>query len=213
MKKNQAICRGKTVGSDQWAIGYYVDCGASVIFDKDADFADLVALNNCVFVYPETVGRMLEYPCYDSNYENKEFFQGDIIQVWNNRFTDIHSKTHDHLAIVVDEHTIMQDNLGLRFPQDTTRVKVVGNIYDNPNLVSELDLMNYSMYVNDTPDNYSEQRSKIMATYNVDGSVAGCYLCNYDPRSSGCYLCCHLASGECKHINECYDIFRKEHQS
>nr|WP_296955229.1 YopX family protein [uncultured Mediterraneibacter sp.] len=212
MKKNQGIYRGKSVETNEWVIGYYVNCELPVIFERSCKFADLRALNYTP-VYSETVGRLLNRPCYDSQQDNKEIFQGDIVQIWRNRHADIDHAGYDTVGVVVDEDTILSNCLGYCFPQDTTRVKVIGNVYDNPDLLDDQTLMFYLSCVCDTPDNYNERHTKIMDNYDVHGSIACCYLCNFEPEGTFCYLCCHLGEGHtCKHIETCVDIYKKEHK-
>lgn len=88
-------------------------------------------------VIPETIGRLINYPCYDGACTDQRFFEGDIIEVYRSRRADVDHDKPDSIAIVVDEHTITENGRGLWFPQDTTQVKVIGNIHDNPELVGK----------------------------------------------------------------------------
>ena len=80
-------------------------------------------------VEPDTVDRMLNR----SDVRGKILYQNDIVKVWG-RGTDLDG---DPLCIaaVIDEHTLIKDNYGYWFPQDTVVVKVIGNFHDNPELL------------------------------------------------------------------------------
>lgn len=97
-------------------------------------------------VIPETVSRLIEHPCYDSACTNKRFFEGDILAVYRNRHSDVERDKPDAFAIVVDESSISENGLGLWFPQDTTLVKIIGNVWDTPELVGEKYSEQYKFY-------------------------------------------------------------------
>lgn len=89
-------------------------------------------------VIPETVGRLIEHPCYDGVWDDeRRFFEGDIIGVYRYRHADIASDEPDSMAIVVNESCITENGLGRWFPQDTITTKVLGNVHDNPELVGK----------------------------------------------------------------------------
>ena len=82
-------------------------------------------------VIPETVGRMVRGFSRTDNI-NSMIFQGDIVALY-----DKIGNPRKPNAIVVDECTLTENGLGRWFPQDTVDVKVIGNAYDNPELVGE----------------------------------------------------------------------------
>lgn len=89
-------------------------------------------------VIPETIGRLIEYPCYDGMWEeNRRFFEGDIIAVYRSKRSDIEYDEPEAIAIVINENCITENGLGRHFPQDTITTKVIGNVWDNPELVGD----------------------------------------------------------------------------
>ena len=87
-------------------------------------------------VIPETVGRLIETPCYGIYCDHIRYFEGDIVEVYD-RFCDIGCSKPRSIAIVVDENCISENGKGRWWPQDTIQVKVIGNVYDTPELVGK----------------------------------------------------------------------------
>lgn len=138
------LFRGKRKDDGEWIEGYYVkalNCYDTrkhhFIFPSDTLILPDSEFTSHVEIIPETLGRLIDRPCYDGPCTNQRFFQGDIIAVYRDRRADIVNDRPDTVAIVVDEHSITENGHGLWFPQDTTAIKVVGNVYDNPELVGK----------------------------------------------------------------------------
>ena len=144
MKK--ILFRGKTKRGN-WVYGSLIVSGkyCCILEADDGSYdypypyldSEIGTIDGCATpVIPETIGRLIEYPCYDAFYENEQIFEGDIIAVYPRvKCGDIKQMEPEHLAIVVNEDCIIEDGGGYRFPQDTTRIKVVGNVIDNPELI------------------------------------------------------------------------------
>lgn len=151
--------RGKTE-SGKWVYGSLILAGSYCCILEDEENvhpmdypyldADLGIIDGkATPVIPETVGRLVERPCYSGSIWNdgRRFFEGDIVGVYKNfTKTDIDHDEPDSIAIVVNEHCITENGLGRRFPQDTIRTKIIGNVYDNPELVGETYADLYKLY-------------------------------------------------------------------
>ena len=138
------ICRAKRKDNGEWVEGYYVKATdyltekpIHAIFPLDVTLFPHGEFSYHEEIIPETLGRRIEYPCYDGPHTGRTFFQGDIIGVYRDRRADIEHEEPDTIAIIVDEHGITENGLGRWFPQDTTAIKVLGNVHDNPELVGE----------------------------------------------------------------------------
>ena len=182
--------------TDEWVTGYFR-------YYNSCSFIDTIP------VYPDTVGRLLEFAVYDSFEDNPKIFQGDIIGIWD-RHEDIYSVTRSRSGVVLDENSIIEGGLGRRQPQDTTRVKVIGNIYDNPGLIDSITLWGYITRINDIPKNYRKRHAELISKYHIPGMLASCYLCNYPHLTGSEYLCSKMGGKECEYLSKCTNIFIKE---
>lgn len=208
MGTNQGIYRAKRKDNGEWIEGYYVkakyfanDEDIHVIFPLGCDFSSYEE------IIPETLGRLLEHPCYDSDHMNTRFFQGDIIALWRSKSVDIDMEDPDEIALVLDECSITVNGLGRWFPQDTTRVRIIGNAYDNPELLNWGDLCHVIDSGRDIPDDYSEQHQRLIDTYGIHGAQAGCYICNFENE----YFC-HQYNGGCSRLAICKHIRELENE-
>lgn len=83
-------------------------------------------------IVPETLGRLVNDPCY-TDYTDQRYFQGDIIELYSQKWKNV----DERLGIVVDEHCYTANGLGRCFPQDTLQARVIGNVWDTPELVGK----------------------------------------------------------------------------
>lgn len=156
-------------------------------------------------VIPETVCRQLYNVDYDSAYECPRIFQGDIVTVWHSK-ADVEREKPIGNAVVLDEHSVSETKRGFGrwFTQDTTRVRVIGNAYDNPELMEGYCLSHFvtslRKYPGD-PDNYLKQHNYLSKKYNIHGAHACCYMCNFEND----YIC-HTFNGGCDRIDICRKI-------
>ena len=144
----EILFRAKTT-SGKWVYGSLILAGSYCCIlelEKDVHPMDYPYLDNdlgtfdgkATPVIPETIGRLIECPCYDGVWnEDRRFFEGDIINVYRSKHADIDHDEPDSIAIVVNESIITENGLGRWFPQDTIKVKVIGNVHDTPELIGK----------------------------------------------------------------------------
>lgn len=198
------IYRAKRKDNSEWVDGYYAklkhylsDDTVHIIIPVDSQLFPHGEISYFEEIIPETLGRLIDHPCYDSYFENEQIFQNDIIAVWSSRHSDVDHTRPDTTALVVDEHSICEHGLGRWFPQDTTRVKVIGNAYDNPELLQPQEMNFFVNGMHDCPEDYTERHSKLM-NKGVHGAHACCYICNF-PNDYICYQW----NGGCSKLAEC----------
>lgn len=137
------LFRGKTPGPNgKWVYGSLITAeNYYCILEKEEDVhpCDYPFLDGDIGwidgtatpVIPETVGRLVNDPCY-TDFTDQRYFQGDIIELRRRHFDE-----EIRYGIVVDEHCFTENGLGRCFPQDTMQAKVIGNVWDNPELVGQ----------------------------------------------------------------------------
>lgn len=150
----QILFRGKTE-SGRWAYGSLILAESyCCILEREEDThpcdyvyldKDIGTIDGCATpVIPETVGMLLEYPCYNEDPDQK-IFEGDILSITGRCFK-IQDYSKYEPAIAIDNSCITVNGFGKRFPQDTIQVKVIGNVHDNPELVGEKAANMYKHY-------------------------------------------------------------------
>lgn len=143
----EILFRGKRTDGKGWAYGSLIQAGSYCCILESEDKvhpmdypyldADLGTIDGkATPVIPETVGRLIDYACYNKCSDQK-LFEGDIIEVYSSRRCNYETDKPTGMAIVVDEHCITEDGNGRFFPQDTIQVRAIGNVHDNPELVGE----------------------------------------------------------------------------
>ena len=211
---DKILYRAKRKDNDEWVYGYYV----KVIDWETGEYihvvipSDTTLFPRCEFagyyeIIPETVGRLLDHVCYDAYYEVDRLFQNDIIGVWE-RHADVEHTEPMSIALVLDEHSISENGYGRWFPQDTTRIRVLGNAYDNPELLQGHDARRFINSFNDYPgtaDEYLKEHRYLTEKYGIHGAHACCYMCNYEN-----YYLCYQWNGGCDRINTCRKIYQHE---
>ena len=144
MKK--ILFRAKVVGSGRWVYGSLIEWpGYCCILERPEDLHDMdhPYLDDDIGwidgkatpVDPKTISRFIEYPCY-GGFREQDIFEGDIVEIYDSK-CDIELTEPRDICVVVDEHCITKNGLGRCFPQDTIQVNVIGNVWDNPELVTE----------------------------------------------------------------------------
>ena len=134
----EILFRGKRKDTGEWVEGFFVSQGnETYIFeqkevDKGIDLGGYLDCCQMREVIPETVGRLIINPGY-GDYSSQRYFQGDVIELYGRHFE--HQDYKKYIGIVVDEHSFTENGLGRRFPQDILQAKVIGNKWDNPELL------------------------------------------------------------------------------
>ena len=151
---HQVLFRGKRKDTGEWVYGYYARAAdyltqksIDVIFPQDLTLYPRSEFSEYYEIIPETLGRLIVHPCYghEMTCRKEKFFEGDIVGIYH-RHADIINTKPDRVAIVVDESCITENGLGYCFPQDTIETKVLGNVYDNPELVGTKEAELYQFY-------------------------------------------------------------------
>lgn len=125
----------------QWVEGSLIHIGDfCAILEKDCEEkgydytyldAELGVIDGqAIPVLPETVR---QYVCRD-DINGRKIFTGDIVRFQPNP----NGHGLNNVSIVIDANTITKSGLGaLWWPRERNDVEVIGNIYDNPDLVME----------------------------------------------------------------------------
>ena len=153
-----------------------------------------------VEIIPETLCRMLDWACYDGYHEIGKLYQNDILGVWE-RHADVYHTEPDSVVLALDEHSVTSKGYGRWFPQDTTRIRVLGNAYDNPELLHGQDLnrfINGLREYDGSSEDYIEEHKYLTSKYNIHGAQACCYLCNFEND----YIC-HQYNDGCSSFEVC----------
>lgn len=127
------LFRGKRVDNEEWALGYYCfrrkrrGAFGQTITEADHDTHYIVTKDgNCYEVNPETVGQYTGLT--DKN--GKKIFEGDIVK--NSRDVGLLYYKEKNSAF-----TVKGWEYGYWLWHDKEDIEVIGNIYDNPELLKE----------------------------------------------------------------------------
>jgi hypothetical protein len=152
-------------------------------------------------VIPETVCRLLRHTDADGHCELDRVFQNDIVAIWDRR-EDFAKSVPMGIALIIDEHSVNENGLGRWFPSNCFRAEIIGNAYDNPELLKGHSLNHFVNNLNEYPgDDYSERHQYLSEKYGIHGAHACCYMCNFEND----YIC-HKFNGGCKEIDTCRKI-------
>jgi hypothetical protein len=132
MNVDEILFRGKDVVTKEWHYGYYAK--AKDYLDKDPVHV-IIELECMLYprnefsdwdeVDPETVGQYTGRNDMNGN----PIFTDDLIECrWRHSADEI-----DKIARVISDSCI-DDGLGRQWPNGTYNCKVIGNIYDNPDI-------------------------------------------------------------------------------
>ena len=123
--KRVYLFRGKSLDNGEWIFG------------------SLMIANDKYFIIPQIAKAMMtcsveidpgtasQYVMGEDRHGN-ELFEGDIVNVYDRHFNKIID-----VAMVCDKSTLIHDGGGFWKPQDTVRLEVIGNIWDNLELLDE----------------------------------------------------------------------------
>ena len=128
--------RGKDILTDKWVYGDLLHLGNAYAIVTSYEEEELKVkpisdrlefrVEDIAGVYPETVGQFTGL--LDKN--GKEIYEGDIV-IFDNHLQGISQVVYDYAGFDVDSKTY---RTALR-PTMNNHIRVVGNIYDNPELL------------------------------------------------------------------------------
>ena len=133
--------RGRRIDNGEWVYGYFVGTTDSVAiiipFEKVNYDVGYIGDSECCYCFPETIGQFTGL--YDKN--GKEICEGDIIGCHNPNIKHLifyNEKQGRFMAALNGD--IENDFVGVCGLDDsrwTGSKKVIGNVYDNPELLKE----------------------------------------------------------------------------
>lgn len=115
--------RGKRIDNGEWVYGYLADED----YINDIDSIDLSSIE----VDRDTVGQFTGL--FDKN--GKEIFEGDIIKGFDITIEVWYSE--DKACFMAEMKEPQNDMVDILGGYDTARMEIIGNIYDNPELIKE----------------------------------------------------------------------------
>jgi hypothetical protein len=204
--------RAKRKDNFEWIEGYYAkfkcyltDTDLHVIIPDTAMLLPYSEISHFKEIIPETLCRLVSDADYVDYSETYKLFQGDIVAIWD-RHADMNQDKPIDTAVVVDEHSVSDTKYGLGrwFTQDCVRVRVIGNAYDNPELMEGYCLSHFITSLRkcpSDPDDYTKRHRYLSEKYGIHGAHACCYMCNFEND----YIC-HTFNGGCDRIDVCRKI-------
>ena len=134
------LFRGKNA-QGVWVYGSLIEdhtTGNCYILESNAEATNQILINDAgehirgriIPVDKKTVSQYI-WPSRSRRYY---FYEGDIVKT-----SPMHLPISRPLttAVIIDSNTIIQKGLGVIFPQDTLYYEIIGNIFDNPDLLDE----------------------------------------------------------------------------
>lgn len=124
----ELLFRGKTLDDPEWVYGYYVrQYEAHIIYFKEIDENGFIHRH----IYPETIGQYTGLR--DRN--GRKIFEGDIVKCSDGEnyqvvFEQRNNSAYFGLATTENDTWVFEDII-------TSNLAIVGNIYDNPELLKE----------------------------------------------------------------------------
>lgn len=128
--------RAKRTDNGEWVYGYYVKTPITAEFQCDGQFLDSGKGRHCIVqdfvaheIDPKTVGQYTGYR--DKNF--KEMYEGDITleECEDNKFIRKVAWYEDRFVFENIKKSTMRPGISTQY----TEVKVIGNIYENPELL------------------------------------------------------------------------------
>lgn len=115
--------RGKRIDNKKWVYGFLADKD----YINDIDSIDLSSIE----VDIDTVGQFTGL--FDKN--GKEIYEGDIIKGFDITIEVWYSE--DRACFIAEMKEPQNDMVDILGGYDTQRMEIIGNIYDNPDLIKE----------------------------------------------------------------------------
>lgn len=201
----EILFRAKRKSDLEWIEGYYVKLkdrhdGTDVHLIVPTGTFEARGYDSFDYeeVIPETVCQFMN----DHDIDNVRMFEFDVIECYDN-----YGKKFDAPPLVVtNDRGSFCSETGLgRWRPHGYNCKVIGNTFDNPELLKGHGMSHFVCGMGTVPDDYSKQHSKLTAKYGIHGAHAGCYLENYESE----YVC-HQYNGGCPRFHECQCIHEEE---
>ena len=121
--KREIKFRGKRIDNKKWVYGFLADED----YINDIDSIDLSSIE----VDIDTVGQFTGL--FDKN--GKEIYEGDIIKGFDITIEVWYSE--DRACFIAEMKEPQNDMMYILGGYDTERMEIIGNIYDNPNLIKK----------------------------------------------------------------------------
>lgn len=121
--KREIKFRGKRIDNKKWVYGFLADED----YINDIDSIDLSSIE----VDIDTVGQFTGL--FDKN--GKEIYEGDIIKGFDITIEVWYSE--DRACFIAEMKEPQNDVVDILGGYDTQRMEIIGNIYDNPDLIKE----------------------------------------------------------------------------
>lgn len=121
--KREIKFRGKRIDNKKWVYGFLADED----YINDIDSIDLSSIE----VDIDTVGQFTGL--FDKN--GKEIYEGDIIKGFDITIEVWYSE--DRACFIAEMKEPQNDMMDILGGYDTERMEIIGNIYDNPNLIKK----------------------------------------------------------------------------
>ena len=121
--KREIKFRGKRIVNKKWVYGFLADED----YINDIDSIDLSSIE----VDIDTVGQFTGL--FDKN--GKEIYEGDIIKGFDITIEVWYSE--DRACFIAEMKEPQNDMMDILGGYDTERMEIIGNIYDNPNLIKK----------------------------------------------------------------------------
>lgn len=133
----EKLFRGKRKDTGEWVYGDLFQNYDGRVFVGELVVSDYTG--PCDDTYELGIGFREVYPNSVTQFTNlidrndSKLFEGDIIKVY--KYKDY--KTARCIGIILDNSSFLEDGYGRCMPQDTVTVELIGNVFDNQDLITD----------------------------------------------------------------------------